>query len=637
MSLATLVRGGARAVRDTVDELLGYLTAEEQAVLDHDLALLTPAAKGVPVPADWQRRVPLVFARYASSPMGERHIDMWNWANAIRLDSAPEPFVGVWPRGGGKSTTAEMIVADVGCRGVRRYCLYIRATQDKADASVQNIAALLESDEIARHYPDHAKRKIGKFGNAKAWRRNRLWTAGGFAVDALGLDVAARGVKLEENRPDFIVFDDIDDLHDGPSHTKRKRDTITLSILPAGAKNVATLGIQNLIIPDGIFSQLADGRADFLVLRKVSGPFPAIAGFTYRWELNTETGTRRAVIASGTATWDGQSLADCQHLIDTIGVSAFLKECQHKVKERAEGACLRFDASRHYKDIDDDEARVLCTIGKPFGGIDFGAWRFAFTLWTVTPVRAGRYGGKVIRIDELFSQKEGLAVRARAVHELCELYGLEPTKRGIALWGDAANPQDILELNLAFKAGWPQVDEQGHETGRLITSALRVRPVAAENKLRKVAVERINNNLDKNILIFRRSIGSDHVWRYGWNAGSEGTEKTGSRLMWEIDSWAYPVPREGDAQKQDPDDDTADGADAVASMRYALMSAWRPGALAEEFGIVPDDTSRSYDYKKKKLVEAPHAADKLRQLTAPAARTPRVRTPRPRLSRGSVS
>jgi len=38
---------------------------------------------------------------------------------------------------------------------------------------------------------------------SKGWRRNRLRTASGFTIVAIGLDTAARGVKLDEDRPDL--------------------------------------------------------------------------------------------------------------------------------------------------------------------------------------------------------------------------------------------------------------------------------------------------------------------------------------------------------------------------------------------------------------------------------------------------
>lgn len=617
----------ATAARDIVRELMDRLNDEDRSAMDRDLALLAPVGTGTPAPAHWRERIPKLFPRYASAPFAKRHEEFWEWENAIELDATPMPFVGIWPRGGAKSTSAEMLVADLGCRHKRRYCLYVRMTQDKADMSVANIAALFESVEIEQHFPEHAKRKTGKFGNSKGWRRDRLWTGGGFVVDALGLDVASRGVKVEDQRPDLIIFDDIDDLQDSPAATKKKIDTITKSILPAGSNNCAVLFIQNLIIRDGVASQLADGRADFLALRQVSGPFPALDGFRYEWKLDESTGIRRAVITAGRPTWAGQSLADCQTFIDVWGLSAFLKEAQHKVQGKAEGVVLRFDAARHYvaPDLTSEQWVQLVRESKAFAGIDFGAWRFGCTLWIVTG------SGVVIRVAELFSQREGLALRARKIHELAIATGIkEPSPKTLPIWGDAANPQDILEMNIAFKKGW--IDE---DTGRHIISKLRVVAVANENKARQVAVERINNALDQNLLMFRRGVYANMTWLYALNAGSEGTEKAGSRLEWEIDNWAVPLPKEGEAQDQNPDDDTADGADMIASMRYALMSHWKPRKKDAEADVVPDDTADRFDFQKKQFVEAPHLADQFNQLfgTPASRRTPHVLGTRPRVRR----
>ena len=244
--------------------------------------------------------------------------------------------MGIWPRGGGKSTSAELGVAALGLRGKRTYVLYVRDTQERADDSVSNVAALLESGGVARAYPAHGRRKLGKHGDSKGWRRNRLRTDGGLTVDALGLDTAARGVKLENQRPDVIIFDDIDGRHDSEAQTEKKIATITDSLLPAGTSNTAVLGIQNLIIPNGVFSRLADGRADFLSGRIVSGPHPAMEG------LETElrawpNGRPRYVIVAGEPTWEGQDKRACQRLLDKMGLSAFLRECQHVVEDAPGG------------------------------------------------------------------------------------------------------------------------------------------------------------------------------------------------------------------------------------------------------------------------------------------------------------
>lgn len=627
------------SLMEAVDDLLQYLRPSERRELDEHLSVLRPRRKGAPAPKQWRDRARLMFPKYVTHPFAPRHAEMWEWAAGIELESAPDPFIGVWPREGGKSTSAEMLVADLGMRGKRRYCLYVRGNQEKANDSVSNIGGMLEAQTVVKHFPDHADRAVNKFGSARGWRRERLHTKGGFVVDALGLDTLARGAKVDEQRPDIIVFDDIDELGDSPAVTLKKRNIITHTIIPAGSRNCAILGIQNLIIPDGIFSQLADNRADFLVDRTVSGPFPALIDFKYEWRMDERTGRRRAVITAGVPTWEGQSVADCQRFINTWGLQSFQKECQHRVKERSEGVALRFDPKRHYIDLSDDQVREAVKSCRVFGGVDFGAWRFGFTLWIMDRHRT------VVRFDEYFSQPEtvaerkareesaaegevvepmnSLTVRAMNMHAMCVYYGIDGM---IPIWGDAANPQDILELNQAFVRGW-----MDPETNKKVKPRLRVVPVKGENKARVVAVERINNALDHNALRFRRSVGTDHTWRLGMNAASEGTLQTKSRLMWEIENWSFPIPKAGEPQDQNPDDDTADGSDMIAASRYALMSHWTAAGVPKDYGVVEHDRAEAFDYKKKGFKEAPHAADDI--MHAAPRRSPRVRVPRPRFGR----
>ncbi|MDP9485747.1 MAG: hypothetical protein M3Q49_08200, partial [Actinomycetota bacterium] len=279
-------------------------------------------------PKDWRGWLTKLFPEAVSSGFAPHHEEFWEWLWAIEPDSDPRPFVGVWPRGGGKSTNAELGAAALGLRGKRKYVLYVRDTQDRADDSVSNIGALLESRGV--------ERDVNKYGNPRGWRRNRLRTSFGFTVDALGLDVAGRGVKLENQRPDVIVFDDIDGRHDSAVQTEKKIATITDSLLPAGTNNVTILMIQNLIIPNGVFSRIADGRADFLARRIVSGPHPAIRSLEFVKGLD-ETGKPRFVIVDGEPTWQGQDKEACQRLMDRMGLSAFLRECQHEVEDAPGG------------------------------------------------------------------------------------------------------------------------------------------------------------------------------------------------------------------------------------------------------------------------------------------------------------
>jgi hypothetical protein len=193
---------------------------------------------------------------------------------------------------------------------------------------------MLESASIERYYPELGKREIGKYGAARAWRRQQLRTASGFVVDAIGLDTAVRGAKVKERRPDFIILDDLDGKHDTHKATTKKIETLTASVLPAGSRDCAVLAIQNLIIPNGIFARLANianEPADFLADRIISGPHPAVE------DAIVEQQDGKFKLVSGTPTWEGQSLVVCQSNIDTWGYTAWRQEGQHEVDDAPGG------------------------------------------------------------------------------------------------------------------------------------------------------------------------------------------------------------------------------------------------------------------------------------------------------------
>lgn len=286
--------------------------------------------RGDSVIGSWRDWVSKMFPNYVRESFAPHHERAFSWFWNIPAIQ-PDPFVLILARGGGKSTMAEIGVTMTGALKKRRYCLYIRATQEQADRSVANISTMMESSAVDRYYPDIASRQVGKYGQAKGWNRQRLRTAGGFFVDALGLDTAMRGAKIEDARPDIIVFDDLDELHDSPHMTNKKIEQITLSILPAATPNVAVFACQNLMLRDGIFARLANGTADFLSSRVVVGPIPAAYDLTYDSFIDAESGRISYNVTGGTPTWSGQDLVRIESLLRTWGPTAFLREGQHQV------------------------------------------------------------------------------------------------------------------------------------------------------------------------------------------------------------------------------------------------------------------------------------------------------------------
>lgn len=258
--------------------------------------------------------------------MAERHIRVWRWFESLGdPDAQPRDLVECWGRGGAKSSTIEEGTAWIGARRrpFRRFVLYVSATQEQADNHVQAIATNLTRLG--------ASPAVGKTGAPKGWRRNQLRTADGFNVAALGLDTGARGIKLDEFRPDLIVLDDIDDREDTETTVNKKRRTVTQTIIPAGGPDCRVVFVQNLIHEGGLMAELYSDKCEWLMDRQCGPMEPAVLDL--QCELRDQgDGRNQWVITGGTPTWLGQDLATCQRQINQQGFEAFMRESQHDVK-----------------------------------------------------------------------------------------------------------------------------------------------------------------------------------------------------------------------------------------------------------------------------------------------------------------
>jgi len=282
-------------------------------------------------PSTWREWLTELFPKWFSEGFAPYHEEFWDHVWTIRLGRRPRPFVAVWPRGWGKSSSAEAAAVLFGARAVRRYCWYVCATQRQADEHVSNLAAMLESSALASYYPLLATRQVGAYGRSLGWSRVRLRTAANYTIDSLGLDTELRGAKVEMDRPDVMILDDIDSLMDTAGVISKKLATLTKSVLPAGTPDLAVIVVQNLIHSDSVVARLVDGRADFLADRIVSGPHPALVDEAH------ETKDGKVVLTAGRPSWEAKGIEACQDVVDTIGWSSFETECQHDVEVFAGG------------------------------------------------------------------------------------------------------------------------------------------------------------------------------------------------------------------------------------------------------------------------------------------------------------
>lgn len=304
-----------------------------------------------------------MFGQIVGDDFAAYHVDFWEWVWQIEAGQPSRPFVAIWPRGFGKSSSVELACAALAARGARAYVMYVSGTQAQADTHLASVKKLLQSPTFLRHYP-----KVGTIaktpqGVNEAWRRERMTTASGFTVDAIGLDTASRGAKLGDIRPDLFIIDDVDDRHDTPATVQKKIEHITESILPQQGAHSAVTVVQNVIHKNGIVARLADGRADFLADREVSGPHPALIDAQYAHD------GKKWVISGGKPTWEARPIAVLQSTLDNIGLRAFKREEQHEVKD-AEGALWtqeRIDRTRETQRTKDDipMARVVVGVDPP--------------------------------------------------------------------------------------------------------------------------------------------------------------------------------------------------------------------------------------------------------------------------------
>jgi hypothetical protein len=321
---------------------------------------------------DWRGWITGLFPAAVNKPFGPHHERFWEHVWSIQRGVRPRSYVGIWARKAAKSMSAELAIIALGARMKRRYAVLVCETQEQADKHVATIGSLLESEAVALHYPALGRRAVGKYGTSRGWRRERLHTASGFVIDGLGLDTASRGLRVEAQRPDLIVVDDVDSRHDSKKITRKKIELLTDTILPLGSSDLAVIAIQNLIIAHGIFAQLASRQADFMVDRIVSGPIPAVLGKLEIERTEREDGSPHYRITSGTPSWEGQDLQACEDELNLVGPRAFRREQQHEVHER-EGALLKPAEIQHVDAVPEGGfIRVVLGVDPSGGSAEIG-------------------------------------------------------------------------------------------------------------------------------------------------------------------------------------------------------------------------------------------------------------------------
>ena len=140
------------------------------------------------------------FPHFAKSKTAKFHIKL---ANDLKKDKS---FRGIFEafRGSAKSTHAGMgIPLWLLINGDLKCMVLVGQTDDKAKRLIASLQAQFMSNQRFIH--DFGEQY--SFGN---WSDGEFITKGGAAFYSLGMGQSPRGTKNEENRPDFILCDDLD-------------------------------------------------------------------------------------------------------------------------------------------------------------------------------------------------------------------------------------------------------------------------------------------------------------------------------------------------------------------------------------------------------------------------------------------
>ena len=248
-------------------------------------------------------------------------------------------YFSIWSRGNMKTTLARyMTITDAFLSfayGVASYALVVGGTVEKVRGTAKSIAALLQSAKIKEYAPQLTVVKKNDSGISQGWTADFINTEAGCLFHFIGLDVGVAGANLENTRPTFIIPDDIDTRKLSPVEAETRFNRFTLEVIPTRQWNTLVFFAQNLISRYSTLYRIWKQQVKVLTNRLVTDPVPAVRNLQV--EQRTVGGIIKDVVIGGFCTWRGWNLREVQNQIDSMGLPAFLIECQHEVEQSREG------------------------------------------------------------------------------------------------------------------------------------------------------------------------------------------------------------------------------------------------------------------------------------------------------------
>jgi len=159
-----------------------------------------------------------------------------SWARPITKErESRDAFIA--PRNGGKSTWLFLILPMWGAaHGHIRFVAAFADSAGQAEEHLQTFKDELDTNEaLAKDFPELCTPLVGKRKNtAIAQSRDQIRQANGFAFVAKGADSKTLGLKINKQRPDLILFDDIEpgEANYSENEALKRKGTVLNAILP---------------------------------------------------------------------------------------------------------------------------------------------------------------------------------------------------------------------------------------------------------------------------------------------------------------------------------------------------------------------------------------------------------------------
>ncbi len=164
-------------------------------------------------------------------------------------------------RGSGKSTmvtTAYPIWAILG-KQQKKFCLIFCQTRTQAKQHMMNIRSELEGNDLL-------KRDLGPFQEqSDEWGSYSLvFNKSNARITVASTEQSIRGIRHNENRPDLIICDDVEDVQSTKTREGRDKTYQWLygEVIPAGDRKTRLIAVGNLLHEDSLLMRIRDDIAN---------------------------------------------------------------------------------------------------------------------------------------------------------------------------------------------------------------------------------------------------------------------------------------------------------------------------------------------------------------------------------------